>query len=318
MSREIILTPLVVLMVLAGNAFAGTYGGGTGEPNNPYLIYDANQMNDIGVDANDWDKCFKLMANIDLGGFTGESFNIIGDNSSEPFSGVFDGNDHIISNFTYTSTYRTYVGLFGFVDGENAEIRNLRLIGANVDARPGYYIGSLVGRLQSGTITNCYARGGSVTGEYPVGGLVGLNHGTIANCYATANVAGEKRVGGFVGESDGTITNCYATGYVEGEHRLGGLVGENDGTITNCYATGNVEGRHRLGGLVGAHYQGTITNCYAAGKVTGINDTGGLVAYSSGHIINSYWNLETSNQQNSAGGEGKTPAQMMMASTFLN
>ena len=29
----------------------GKYGGGTGEPNDPYLIYDANQMNEIGASA---------------------------------------------------------------------------------------------------------------------------------------------------------------------------------------------------------------------------------------------------------------------------
>jgi len=70
------------------------YGGGTGEPNDPYLICDANQMNAIGADANDWDKHFKLTADIDLSGYTGTEFNTIGyyissiDNKA--FTGVFD------------------------------------------------------------------------------------------------------------------------------------------------------------------------------------------------------------------------------------
>ena len=85
------------------------YGGGAGEPNDPYLIYDANQMNAIGANSNDWDKCFKLCADIDLSGFTGTSFNIIGIDDDNPFSGVFDGNDHTISNFSYTSTGTRYI-----------------------------------------------------------------------------------------------------------------------------------------------------------------------------------------------------------------
>jgi hypothetical protein len=47
------------------------YGGGTGEPNDPYLIYTAEQMNAIGADPNDWDEHFKLMADIDLNGYVG-------------------------------------------------------------------------------------------------------------------------------------------------------------------------------------------------------------------------------------------------------
>jgi len=82
------------------------YGGGTGEPNDPYLIYTAEQMNEIGADSNNWDKHFKLMAAIDLSSYTGTSFNIIGYNDwrgNKPFRGVFDGNDKTISNFTYNS-----------------------------------------------------------------------------------------------------------------------------------------------------------------------------------------------------------------------
>jgi hypothetical protein len=42
------------------------YGGGTGEPNDPYLIYTTEQMNTISIDPNDWDKHLRLMADIDL------------------------------------------------------------------------------------------------------------------------------------------------------------------------------------------------------------------------------------------------------------
>jgi hypothetical protein len=44
------------------------YGGGTGKPNDPYLIYTAEQIDTIGTEPNDWSKHFKLMADLDLAG----------------------------------------------------------------------------------------------------------------------------------------------------------------------------------------------------------------------------------------------------------
>jgi len=89
---------LLALWSLASLVHA-KYGGGTGTPEAPYLIYTPEQMNAIGADPNDWDKHFKLMAGIELSAYTGESFNIIG-NSTTKFTGVFDGDGHTISNFT--------------------------------------------------------------------------------------------------------------------------------------------------------------------------------------------------------------------------
>ncbi|GAJ00741.1 unnamed protein product, partial [marine sediment metagenome] len=154
-----------------------SYGGGSGDPNDPYLIYTAEQLNTIGLIPCHLDKHFKLMANIDLASFTGTEFNIIGYyiawNDNKPFTGVFDGSDHTISNFSYTTTGTNYIGLFGYVTGE---IKEVGLIDPNVDAGTGCYcVGSLVGWLCGGTITNCYAEGDSVTGAFYVGGLAGVN-----------------------------------------------------------------------------------------------------------------------------------------------
>ena len=71
------VTVLVFIFFFALSA-KGKYGGGTGEPNDPYLIYDANQMNAIGADSNDWDKHFLLCADIDLSEYTGTEFNLVG------------------------------------------------------------------------------------------------------------------------------------------------------------------------------------------------------------------------------------------------
>ena len=327
-----LLGKITVLLIICccGLPAQAKYSGGTGEPNDPYLIYDANQMNAIGADSNDWDKHFKLMADIDLSEYTGTEFNIIGIGRYEcipyipecwlvatPFTGVFDGNGHTISNFTYENNGDVFVGLFGIVDGENAEIKNLRLIDPNVAVQA--YAASLVGYLANGTITDCYVEGGSVSGNNRVGGLVGSNYGTISECYSVVSIMGYIHVGGLVGDNSGSISKCYSTGSISAASYVGGLVGWNSsGAITNCYSASSVTADSVVGGLVGWNYS-TITYCYSTGSVTGITDVGGLVGYGGrGRTTTaSFWDIETSGQSNSAGGMGKTTAEMQTASTFV-
>ena len=306
------------------------YGGGTGEPNDPYLIYTADQINAIGADANDWDKHFKLMADIDLAPYTSTAFNIIG-SWDVPFTGVFDGNDKKISNFSYNSTGKDRTGLFGNVGYSdrrgNPQIKDLGLIDPNVDAGTGDYVGPLVGHLLDGNITGCYVEGGRVSGNHNVSGLIGrIWWGTITNCHSTGSVTGDHEVGGLVGTNyGGTLANCYSTDSVTGDRGVGGLVGWNwhAGEIVNCYAAGDIAGNEYVGGLVGRNQRrkwvpGRIRSCYSVGRVTGSADVGGLVGSNWGAVEFSFWDIETSGQTTSAGGAGKTTAEMQTASTFLD
>jgi The GLUG motif len=330
------------------------YGGGTGEPNYPYLIHTAEQLNAIGAEPNDWDRHFKLMADIDLAVYSDTGFNIIGVDANTPFTGVFDGNDHIISNFRCVSTGidnigslwpdTENIGLFGIVDDPNAAIRNLALEDPNVYAPQSMAVGALVGYLRhgelthchvtggqvsgfilsgclvgrnNGTITSCFATGGSIMGNSTLGGLVGANSGTITACQASSDVDGGISLGGLVGSHGGDITACCATGgTVSGIWTLGGLVGHSDGTVTNCYATDSVSGSDIVGGLVG-HSGGSIRNCYATGAVSGRENVGGLLGRRfQGQITGSFWDIETSGQAASAAGLGRTTVQMQVASMF--
>ena len=114
---------------------AGTYSDGDGSEGNPYQINSASDMQEIGANSNDWDKHFLLTADINLSAYTGTSFNLIGTDFSNSFTGVFDGNDHTISNFTWNSATADYVGLFGYIKGPNVEIKDLRLIDPNVQGK---------------------------------------------------------------------------------------------------------------------------------------------------------------------------------------
>ena len=297
------------------------FGGGTGEPNDPYLIYDAEQMNALGADTNERDKHFKLMSDIDLSGFTGTSFNIIGTSYGNPFTGVFDGNGFEILNFNSTAS------LFGYIDDPNAEVKNLGLRDPNIlGASP------LVGSLQDGTITGCYVEGGTISGG---SGLVGWNNyegtqGTITNCHAIVEVSGTNYVGGLVGNnSHGIITNCRATASVSGNYAVGGLVGgTHRGTISNCYSAGDVSGWKYVGGLVG-YNSGAIINSYATGSVMGNEYVGGLVGVNNTWVISSFWDIETSGQSEMCGSKGtsaigcdnahgKTTVEMKTMSTFTD
>jgi len=236
---------------------------GSGEPNDPYLIYTAEQFNMIGLIWCDWDKHFKLMADINLNAFTGTDFNIIGISYNNAFTGVFDGNGKKISNFNCTSTDKHCVGLFAYVSG-GAEIKDLGLIDPNIDGGTGDYVGSLVGWLRDGTITGCYVEGGIVSGNRKVGGLVGENyHGTITNCYSAGRVVGERNVGGLAGCNWGDMIHCYSTGAVSGNDHVGGLVGSNyNGTITGCFWDIQTSGKATSAGGIGkktAEMQMSIT-----------------------------------------------------------
>lgn len=300
------------------------YGGGSGTAEDPYLIYSAEQMNAIGANPTDWEKHFKLMDDIDLSAFSGSAFNIIGQwvawgsPNNKPFSGIFDGNGKIISNFSCTFADRNGIGLFGCVRGR---IKDLGLVVPNIVAKD-WYIGSLVGYLDQGTISGCYAKGASVSGGGSVGGLVGAGNGTVARCYSTGQIWGDTQVGGLVGlVGPGLVANCYAKASVSGNQDVGGLVGKTDhptSTITDCYATGSVSGSSYVGGLVGQIERGAIAKCYSTGSVSGYQNVGGLIGYVrlQAPVWNCFWDIQTSGQLTSADGTGKTTAQMQTLSTF--
>ncbi len=149
-----------------------------------------------------------------------------------PYTGIFDGNNHVISGFNSNKTTEID-GLFCCV-GEGGEVKNTGVINSFLGG--GYQkVGAVVG-INKGTVTNCYNDNSTLRSNIGViGGVVGLNEGTVANCYSIGDVRGRECIGGVVGYNAGVITNCYNTGTVDGGRYVGGVVGLNEGTITNCY-----------------------------------------------------------------------------------
>ncbi len=164
-----------------------------------------------------------------------------------------------------------------------------------------------------------------------VGPFGGCGAATIMNLgMINVDVTGYFQVGGLAAHTGGLIANSFTTGKVTGiSNTVGGLVGLSAGNTVQCYSTADVQGATYVGGLMGSLYSGTgsaggatIINSYSTGSVTGNSSVGGLLGnnFNQGTapnvISNSFWNTQTSGQTTSAGGTGKTTAEMRSQATY--
>lgn len=164
-----------------------------------------------------------------------------------------------------------------------------------------------------------------------VGLISYMETGVIQNLgFENANVTsnGNNYVGILAGylRYDSQIINCYSTGQVDGQYGVGGLVGyhlADTGIISNSFSHANVTGKGRVGGILGNGGVNCLINkCYSTGLITVTPDpnlyNGGLVGSHSSvsSVTDSYYDTQTSGQSISAGGEGKTTAEMKTQSTY--
>lgn len=218
-----------------------------------------------------------LTADITL---TGE-WTPIGTDYNNAYTGTFDGGNHTISGLTVKGSDEN-AGLFGYIGKDGGTVKNVVLKDVQITSNNQYAnVGGMAG-INNGTIENCSVSGGSVSG-YSAGGVVGQQYsGSITLCNSSATVQGTSQVGGVVGYTNYgvTLTACYATGDVTAKDNdtagiffAGGVVGSNGGNLTACYATGDVTGGTGsiyVGGVTGSNDSSTLTACYhATGTVSG-------------------------------------------------
>ena len=218
-----------------------------------------------------------LTADITL---TGE-WTPIGTDYKNSYTGTFDGGNHTISGLTVKGSDEN-AGLFGYIGKDGGTVKNVVLKDVQITSNNQYAnVGGMAG-INNGTIENCSVSGGSVSG-YSAGGVVGQQYsGSITLCNSSATVQGTSQVGGVVGYTNYgvTLTACYATGDVTAKDNdtagiffAGGVVGSNGGNLTACYATGDVTGGTGsiyVGGVTGSNDSSTLTACYhATGTVSG-------------------------------------------------
>ena len=281
------------------------YSSGTGDPNAPYEIRTAQDFASLAHYQQDFDKHFILMNDIDLSSVNLNLLMPIGTRPI-PFTGVFNGNGHTISHFSYHAREEYSVGIFGAIEQSNAGyglLMNLGIVNTTISGQN--MCGALVGR-NKGAIISCYSADSSVESTWNAGGLVGINNGPIITSWSSNTVNGRSNVGGLVGYNQHTITSCYSKTNVNGEEHVGGLAGASSGKITGCYSAGTVSGEIDTGGLLGAN-----------------------VSYaheSWGEIFISFWETQSSGfldgvgnlEPDLTGVLGKTTAEMQTIVTFLD
>lgn len=204
----------------------------------------------------------------------GGGFNPIGGKNNK-FKGVFNGQNHTINNLTINQPNQDYVGLFSYT--KNSIIKNTGILNA------------------------------TIKGDNTAGILVGYNKGSINNSYSTGLLDARNDAGGIAGYNDygSIIRKSYSTADINGYNRVGGLVGNSDSIVSNSYAQGDVSGDDRVGGLVGTIWgsEAIVKFSYATGNVTSNTEfyAGGLVGRSGSEVKYSYWNIETTNQDDAIG-----------------
>ncbi len=215
---------------------------GAGTVDDPYRISDYDGLVAMsyaarGIEGFD-SAHYILTADIDCGG---KPLNAIFGYKNGCFSGVFDGNGHVIRNAVFAATYG-YIGydwphygnvkaLFGGVI--NGSIKNVGIENYVIDGvDDSHRIAPLCGYYSSDTpIGRCYSSG-TITLENPyvdgiaIGGLVADLHGGAADCYSSGKISlnytvesGEQDmhtgcVGGFAATHSWyegqKITTCYS------------------------------------------------------------------------------------------------------------
>lgn len=231
------------------------------------------------------------------------------------FNGSFDGRGHSIFDLSLTDPLAP-CGFF-LETGMDAIVKNLSVTGTVMPGGDNNMTGGLVG-LNRGCVLNC-SFNGTVAGKLETGGLVGRNEvtGIVTGCRSTANVSGLSQIGGVCGVNYGTLVSCDSSCYVNTEsvdpslqlddidtssllnffHSLttetagittdsGGVCGYNEGFIEYCVSREAV-GYSRLGynvGGVAGRSKGYINGSRNEGAVYGRKDVGGIVGQAEPYI----------------------------------
>ena len=204
-----------------------------------YYIYTVADLQALANRVNGGTDCsgdtYYLMNDLDLSGVS--NWNTIGyfngipggaiKDTKRPFKGTFDGQGHLIKNYTAKydaggATGRITVGLFGYISG--ATIKNLAVTGSKVYVKSNAYWvygGAIVGYMDGGsTVTKCSSIGNTI------------------EVVAKFGLSGRANAGGVCGSAENsTASGCIVT---ENTVKPDGSKASNKANISNNYSKSNV------------------------------------------------------------------------------
>ena len=196
-------------------------------------------------------------------------------NSNNPFTGVFIGNGHTITNLSIARE-KEYTGMFGNTKGAyivDFSLRSSGIVGTD-------YTG-IIGKAYGSYISSIINYNNTIDGEKYVGGIIGYgNYNYIDKTINLSNVFGENYVGGIVGYSaNSLIKESYNQNTINSSNNAGGISGYINNTkiyLTNN--SGTINSSTNVGGIAGYATAFEIKNSYNTASLTGIN-VGGIIGY---------------------------------------
>lgn len=306
---------ILVFAFLSSLAFSQIQPSGSGTSGDPYIINTLDNLQWVSENSSAWSAYYLQTSDIDAsstGSWNGGTgWSPIGNGWDTAFFGHYNGGGHFISGLSIqrNGSYQAFIGV-----ARDGSISDLILTGALIiESGNNSKVGVLAGECQGTMVTNCRATGIINGSGTHVGGLIGLNGGTVSGCsfegtvsddlngsnyfggligyntglvqdsYSSATVTGNWYAGGLIGyNNSGTVERCYSAStdgdYVFGSYYTGGLTGYNTGSasISGSYSTLNVTGyANYAGGLTGGNNSSTISNCYSQGTVTRLQGSDG-------------------------------------------
>ncbi len=228
------------------------------------------------------------------------------DKYDNEFRGTFNGNNHTISGLKDT-TVNLGGGLFRTL-GDDAEVKNLIIQDAVINGTgTNKNYGVLAGQIKGKgavTISNVTVKGGSVTGDDRVGGLVGACYSNkqlkMTDCHNSATVNSTHGTGGGIlawcESAPVDFTNSSNSSNVTADSDAGGIAGwlgdedtDQKHIGTKCSNTGNItSSRGDVGGIVGHLFTDNLdhqfSECSNTGNITNNGDkaAGGIIGSSKG------------------------------------
>lgn len=249
---------------------------GSGTAADPYLIESAADLVNLS-DAVNYSgkyvtskKCFtgthfRQTTDIDMSSVP--NFEPIGTSASVTFNGIYDGDNHTISNLTINRRSTTYGGLFGILEAAGA-VKNIKFINPNITSEANY--AAVVCGMSKGVIDNISITGAKLSGTNYTSGIAGSFAGSLSNSSFQGTITGQNYTGGLIGMGWGQITNCEsAADIITGRTGciVGGIAGSLAGdtvVMADTRFIGSImdkNGSGTLGGLAGYFQNGAVKRC---------------------------------------------------------
>ena len=268
MKRLLLIWALFLCSLTA--AFAQFSGSGSGTKDDPYLIFYAEQLNQMRNFLGKDSVYFKLMSDIDLTSFQEDNYPNQGwlpvGNNSAPFKGKLYGNNHKITGLSINRKSEDYVGFFGKT--QEATVQDLTIEAINVIGNN--FVGGFCGASDGSTIQNVTIGANSIEGGNNIGGFCGVaDSSTLTAINASGDVNGSSYIGGFCGKATNTsFTTCSAKQYSSKgivatvDDVSGFLANGQHVTLTSCSAEANVKGTSgNSGGMAGYAASSNFIDC---------------------------------------------------------